>query len=87
MVTTHDLALTEFAGGDDSRITNVHFEDHLVDGKMIFDYRMPGVVQHSNALALMRASGWRCKVAVPRAKLSLLLRDWITSVVILREAL
>ncbi len=58
MVTTHDLALTEFAGGEDSPITNVHFADRLVDGKMIFDYRMrPGVVQHSNALALMRAIG------------------------------
>src|SRR5262249_53027653 len=58
MVTTHDLALTEFGDGEDSRIANVHFEDHLVDGKMIFDYRMrPGVVQHSNALALMRAIG------------------------------
>ena len=58
MVTTHDLALTEFAGGEDSRIVNVHFADRLVDGKMIFDYQMrPGVVQHSNALALMRAIG------------------------------
>ncbi len=58
MVTTHDLALTEFAGGEDARIENVHFADRLVDGKMIFDYQMrPGVVQHSNALALMRAIG------------------------------
>jgi hypothetical protein len=58
LVTTHDLALTQFAGGPDSRIANVHFEDRLVDGRMIFDYRMrPGVVQHSNALALMRAIG------------------------------
>ena len=39
-------------------VVNVHFEDRLVDGKMLFDYRMrPGVVQHSNALALMRAIG------------------------------
>ena len=37
---------------------NMHFEDRLEDGKMIFDYRMrPGVVEHSNALALMRAIG------------------------------
>ena len=58
MVTTHDLALTKFAGGENSRIVNVHFADRLVDGKMVFDYRMrPGVVQHSNALALMRAIG------------------------------
>jgi len=37
---------------------NAHFEDRLVDGKMVFDYTMrPGVVEHSNALALMRAVG------------------------------
>ena len=41
-----------------SSAVNVHFEDRLEDGKMIFDYRMrPGVVEHSNALALMRAIG------------------------------
>jgi MutS domain V len=58
MVTTHDLTLTQFAGGPDSPISNVHFADRLVDGKMVFDYRMrTGVVQHSNALALMRAVG------------------------------
>jgi len=58
MVTTHDLALTQFAAGPESRIANVHFADRLVDGNMLFDYRMrPGVVQHSNALALMRAIG------------------------------
>ena len=39
-------------------VMNVHFEDRLEDGKMIFDYRMrPGVVERSNALALMRAIG------------------------------
>ena len=37
---------------------NVHFEDRLEDGRMVFDYRMrAGVVEHSNALALMRAIG------------------------------
>jgi DNA mismatch repair ATPase MutS len=45
-------------GGPDARIANVHFADQLKDGKMIFDYRMrKGVVDHSNALALMRAIG------------------------------
>jgi DNA mismatch repair ATPase MutS len=40
------------------RAVNVHFEDHLEDGQMRFDYRMrPGVVQTSNALALMRTLG------------------------------
>ena len=42
----------------DAAAINMHFEDRLEDGKMIFDYRMrPGVVEHSNALALMRAIG------------------------------
>ncbi len=58
LVTTHDLALAQIAGDQGSPIVNVHFEDQLVDGKMLFDYRMrPGVVTHSNALALMRAIG------------------------------
>ena len=58
LVTTHDLALTEIAGDARRRRVNVHFEDRLEDGQMLFDYRMrPGVVEHSNALALMRAIG------------------------------
>jgi hypothetical protein len=57
VITTHDLALTELPARLDGAV-NWHFEDRLVDGKMIFDYRMrPGVVAHSNALALMRAIG------------------------------
>jgi DNA mismatch repair ATPase MutS len=58
LVSTHDLALTELPGrlGDDA--INMHFEDRLEEGRMVFDYRMrPGVVEHSNALALMRAIG------------------------------
>jgi len=36
----------------------MHFEDRLEQGKMMFDYRLrSGVVEHSNALALMRAIG------------------------------
>jgi DNA mismatch repair ATPase MutS len=36
----------------------VHFEDHLEDGKIHFDYAMrPGVVRKSNALELMRSVG------------------------------
>jgi MutS domain V len=58
LVTTHDLALTELASMLDTAAVNRHFEDRLEDGKMVFDYRMrPGVVEHSNALALMRAIG------------------------------
>jgi DNA mismatch repair ATPase MutS len=58
LVTTHDLALAQIAVDLAPTAANVHFEDHLVDGKMTFDYRMrAGVVEHSNALALMRAVG------------------------------
>ena len=56
LATTHDLALTEMAAPLGA--ANVHFDDDVRDGQMSFDYRMhPGVVQKSNALALMRAVG------------------------------
>jgi hypothetical protein len=58
LTTTHDLALTAIADQSGGRAVNVHFEDELKDGKLIFDYRMkPGRVTHSNALALMKAVG------------------------------
>lgn len=58
MVTTHDLALATIVNSLPGRAVNVHFEDHLEDGQIRFDYKMrPGVVDHSNALELMRAVG------------------------------
>ena len=37
---------------------NMHFEDHIVDGKMKFDYKLrDGVVAKSNAIELMRLIG------------------------------
>jgi hypothetical protein len=58
LVTTHDLALTAFADAPEIRARNVHFEDDLADGRLVFDYRMrDGVVERSNALELMRAIG------------------------------
>lgn len=58
LVTTHDLALARIVDGLGAPAANVHFEDHLEDGRMCFDYAMrPGVVKKSNALALMRAVG------------------------------
>ena len=58
LVSTHDLALADIAESLAPRAANVHFEDHLEDGRVAFDYRMrPGVVTKSNALALMRAVG------------------------------
>jgi len=58
LVTTHDLALTRLADALSLRAANFHFQDHLENGRMVFDYRLhSGVVQKSNALALMRAVG------------------------------
>ena len=57
LVTTHDLALTALAGTDGA-LANAHFEDQVRGGEVSFDYLLrPGVVTHSNALALMRAVG------------------------------
>jgi hypothetical protein len=58
LITTHDLALTSIVERLAPHAENVHFEDQFENGAMHFDYRMrPGVVRHSNALALMRAVG------------------------------
>jgi len=57
LLTTHDLALTEIADSLD-RARNAHFEDHMENGQMAFDYRLrDGVVTRSNAVALMRHVG------------------------------
>jgi hypothetical protein len=57
LLTTHDLALSRIA--ETSRgVTNVHFEDHLEDGRITFDFKLrDGVVRKSNALELMRSIG------------------------------
>jgi hypothetical protein len=58
LITTHDLALADIADALGDRACNVHFEDHIDDGKIIFDYVMrPGVVRKSNAIELMRSVG------------------------------
>ena len=58
IVTTHDLALTEIVPASDGKMANVHFEDHLENGVMEFDYALrDGVVEKSNALELMRSVG------------------------------
>lgn len=58
LVTTHDLALTRIAESLTGPAANVHFQDQLIDGQIIFDYQMhPGIVQKSNALDLMRSIG------------------------------
>ena len=58
IATTHDLSLARVADQLAPAAVNVHFEDRLEDGRLVFDYRMrPGVVSRSNALDLMRAVG------------------------------
>ena len=58
IVSTHDLALTGIPESMGARATNLHFEDRLEDGKLIFDYKLkPGIVKTSNALELMRSIG------------------------------
>ncbi|HLJ48274.1 MAG TPA: hypothetical protein VKU01_19805 [Bryobacteraceae bacterium] len=58
MITTHDLALVGIADMLEERAANVHFTDTIVDGQLQFNYHlMPGVVEHSNALELMRSVG------------------------------
>lgn len=58
LVSTHDLALADMENTSEGRIRNMHFEDQVVDGEMAFDYTLrPGVVERSNAIALMRMVG------------------------------
>src|SRR5262249_11871281 len=67
LATTHDLALADVAGRLAPLAANVHFADELVRGALHFDYKLrPGVVRHSNALALMRAVGLSVDGAPPR---------------------
>lgn len=58
LITTHDLALADIADVLGERAANVHFEDHIENGRILFDYVMrPGVVRKSNAIELMRSVG------------------------------
>lgn len=58
IVTTHDLALAKIVDDLGSAAINNHFEDHIENGKIAFDYKLkPGVIQKSNAIALMRSVG------------------------------
>jgi hypothetical protein len=58
IITTHDLALTEIGTAIGAPLRNMHFEDQVQDGKMVFDYNLrEGMVTKSNALELMRIVG------------------------------
>jgi hypothetical protein len=59
LVTTHDLALADIERDLPDRVVNVHFEDRLEEGRLVFDYRLhAGVVGRGNALDLMRGLGF-----------------------------
>ena len=58
LVTTHDLSIAHIEDELGPRVRNVHFQDRLENGRMTFDYKLrPGVVEHSNAIELMRSVG------------------------------
>jgi hypothetical protein len=58
LISTHDLALTDFEDPNTGRLRNVHFQDEIVNGRMKFDYRLrDGVVNRSNGVELMRSIG------------------------------
>ncbi|PIE05416.1 MAG: DNA mismatch repair protein MutS, partial [Sorangium cellulosum] len=60
VVSTHDLALATLSKELPERVQLVHLQEQVVDGKMVFDYRLrPGVVQSGNALRWMRQVGLR----------------------------
>jgi hypothetical protein len=58
LVSTHDLALTDISGLAPGTLHNVHFQDELRHGEMLFDFTLrEGVVTKSNGIELMRAVG------------------------------
>jgi hypothetical protein len=58
LVSTHDLALTDLAGLDEQALVNVHFQDEIMDGRLVFDFKLhPGIVTKSNGIELMRSIG------------------------------
>ncbi len=57
LVATHDRALTALADGQTAR--NVHFEENLSDGGMVFDYRLrEGPALTRNALRVLEREGY-----------------------------
>jgi DNA mismatch repair ATPase MutS len=57
IVTTHDLELTNLADKI-QEVKNYHFREEVVDGKMVFDYKMrPGPCPSTNALKIMQMEG------------------------------
>lgn len=63
LTATHDIALSALEDEKPDRVSNVHFTDVMLDGEMVFDYRLqPGVVKTSNALRLLEMAGIEVEV-------------------------
>ncbi len=57
LIATHDLELVQLADHF-PEITNCHFREDVVGGKMVFDYKLrPGPCPTTNALKIMRMEG------------------------------
>ncbi|MCI0496216.1 hypothetical protein L0Z72_14510, partial [candidate division KSB1 bacterium] len=57
LIATHDLELTKLVD-QFSNITNFHFREEVVGGKMVFDYKLhPGPCPTTNALKIMMMEG------------------------------
>jgi hypothetical protein len=69
LVATHDIALSTLDEERKGKVVNQHFTDVVVDGEMVFDYKLrPGVVRTSNALRLLTLAG----ITVPGESLQLM---------------
>ncbi len=56
-IATHDLELVQLAD-EAEKLVNVHFRDDVVDGRMVFDYKLhPGPCPTTNALKIMALAG------------------------------
>ncbi|MCA9946894.1 MAG: hypothetical protein KC449_25610, partial [Anaerolineales bacterium] len=56
-IATHDLELVQLAA-ETEKIQNMHFRDGVVDGRMVFDYKLhPGPCPTTNALKIMQLAG------------------------------
>ncbi|MEM9951256.1 MAG: hypothetical protein AAF846_06645 [Chloroflexota bacterium] len=57
LIATHDLELTQLAD-DNPHIRNLHFREHIADGRMVFDYVLrEGASPTTNALQIMALEG------------------------------
>jgi hypothetical protein len=57
LIATHDLELVKLADAL-PLVANYHFRDEVVDGRMVFDYKLhPGPSPTTNALKIMRLAG------------------------------